>query len=39
MADYIVDTVGKEIAAVVDEVCFALARHDIHCHRRGSPAI
>jgi shikimate kinase len=39
MADCIVDTAGKEIDAVVDEVCSALDRHDSYANERRSPAI
>ena len=38
MADYIVDTIGKGIDAVVDEICSALDRHESYCNKRRSPA-
>jgi shikimate kinase len=38
-ADCIVDTTGKGIDAVADDVCAALARHDMYCNGRRSPAI
>jgi shikimate kinase len=39
LADCIVDTTGKGIDAVADDVCAALARHDMYCNGRRSPAI
>lgn len=38
MTDCIVDTAGKGIDAVVDEVCSELAHYDIVCNERRSPA-
>ena len=38
LADCIVNTAGKGIDAVVDEVCSALDRHTMYCNERRSPA-
>jgi shikimate kinase len=38
MADCIVDTAGKEIDAVVDEVCSVLDHHESYCNEPRSPA-
>ena len=38
LADCIVNTVGKGIDAVVDEVCSVLDRHGSYCNERRSPA-
>ena len=37
MTDCIVDTAGKAIDAVVDEICSALDRHESCCNERRSP--
>jgi shikimate kinase len=38
MADCIINTVGKGIDAVIDEVCSMLDRHKSYCNERMSPA-
>jgi shikimate kinase len=38
LADCIVDTSGKEINVVTDEVCSALARRNLYCNARKSRA-